>query len=55
MNLDAKINNNMKILEIISELEEILNSFGPQWNLFGTLDKMKALLKDLRKEIIKLF
>ena len=45
----------MKILEIIAELEEILNSFGPQWNLFGTLDKMKALLKDLKKEIIKLF
>jgi len=41
----------MKALELLSELEELINSFGPQWNLFGVLDKIKSLLKDLRAEI----
>jgi len=31
----------MKALNLIAELEELINSFGPQWNLFGVLDKIK--------------
>jgi len=41
----------MKALELLSELEELINSFGPQWNLFGVLDRIKSILKDLRAEI----
>jgi hypothetical protein len=41
----------MKALTILSKLEELINSFGPQWNLFGVLDDIKALLCELRQEI----
>jgi GTP-sensing pleiotropic transcriptional regulator CodY len=35
----------------IELLEKELNSLGANWNLFGKVDKMKYLLKEIKKEI----
>jgi hypothetical protein len=35
--------------KIIEELEVELNKLGPNWNLFGKVDKMKYLVKQLKK------
>ena len=35
--------------EIIEQLEIELNQLGPNWNLFGKVDKIKYLVKQLKK------
>lgn len=35
--------------EIIEQLENEINQLGPNWNLFGKVDKMKYLLEKLKK------
>jgi hypothetical protein len=37
--------------EIIEELEKELNELGSNWNLFGKVDKMKYLVKQLKKQL----
>lgn len=35
--------------KIIEQLENEINQLGPNWNLFGKVDKMKYLVKQLKK------
>ena len=35
--------------EIIEQLENEINQLGSNWNLFGKVDKMKYLVKQLKK------
>ena len=37
--------------EIIEQLEIELNQLGPNWNLFGKVDKMKYLLEQLKQQL----
>jgi len=37
--------------EIIEQLEKELNELGSNWNLFGKVDKMKYLLKQLKNKL----
>lgn len=34
----------------IELLEKEINSLGPSWNLFGKIDKIKNLIKEIKKE-----
>jgi hypothetical protein len=40
-----------KLEKHLIEIEKTINKFGPNWNLFGQLDKLKYQIKQAREEV----